>query len=225
MTIELVIFDNDGTLSDSEAINNAAVSDLLIELGLEKYTLEHCHEHLAGQAMSDLVKLIERENNVTLPVDFIDQFINLARSETERSLRPVPGAVEAVQELERHYKVCVGSNGERVNVMTAIKKIGLLDLFTEDHIFTKSQVARGKPEPDLFLYAAEQMGVSPEKTIVVEDTTSGARAGVSAGMRVLGITAVSHNPASMTKNLESVGVERVFGEWSEIVDYIKKACG
>ncbi len=225
MAIELVIFDNDGTLSDSEAINNTAVSDLLMSLGLNNYTPEYCHEHLAGQAMSDLVKLIERENNITLPVDFIDQFINLVRRETEISLGPVPGAVDAVHELGSQYKICVGSNGERTNVMAAIRKIGLMNIFTEDHIYTKSQVARGKPEPDLFLYAAEKMSVLPENTIVIEDTTSGARAGVAAGMRVLGITAVSHNPAAMAKSLENVGVERVFGEWGEIVNYIKSACG
>lgn len=225
MPTELIIFDNDGTLCDSEEINNTATANILLKLGFSQYTAEFCHEHLAGMAMSDVREKVENESGKKLPDNFTSMFVQSALLETERSMRPVPGSVEAAKLLSKSYKVCVGSNGERTNVLTSIRKIGLMDLFTEDRIYTKSQVSRGKPAPDLFLHAANAMKVAPEKTIVIEDSPSGARAGLAAGMRVLGIAAVSHNAESMTKNLKTVGVERVFVSWPEIVDYIKNDCG
>lgn len=223
MALELIIFDNDGTLSDSELINNNVVSALLMGYGLSEYTPDYCHKHLAGKAMSDIRAMIEAKHQRTLPDDFIQRFIQEAREATRRELHPVPGAVEAVKELAKTYKTCVASNGERENVLTAIESIGLMPHFTEQRIYTKIQVARGKPFPDLFLFAAGQMGASPETSLVIEDTETGVKAACAAHMRVIGLTAVAHDRAHMTRALIDAGAEQVVTSWDEVLYYIKTA--
>lgn len=223
MPLDLIIFDNDGTLSDSELINNKAVSALLMGYGLKEYTPDYCHKHLAGKAMSDIKAMIEQKHDRTLPDDFISRFIQDAREATKRELHPVPGAVEAVKELARNCKTCVASNGERENVLTAIEAIGLMPHFTEQKIFTKIQVPRGKPFPDLFLFAAERMGSVAENCLVIEDTETGVKAAKAAHMRVIGITAVAHDRAHMTKALEEAGAEYVGASWEGVLYYIKTA--
>lgn len=225
MGIDLVIFDNDGTLADSESLNNAAVATLLQRLGFEKYTLDYCVENMVGKTMNDIVYLVESEENTKLPDDFIERFVRIVCEESDKLLQPVKGAVEAVRELSEKYKICVGSNGERENVFVSQRSIGLFDFFTDERIFTAGQVARGKPYPDLFLYAAEKMGVSPHRSLVIEDSSTGVRAGVAAGMRVIGITAVAHNKPASAQFLKHAGAEQVFDQWPDIVDYIKTSCG
>lgn len=223
MPLDLIIFDNDGTLSDSELINNIAVSALLMGYGLSEYTPDYCHKYLAGKAMSDIKAMIEQKHGVVLPDDFIARFIQDAREATKRELHPVPGAVEAVLDLAQRYKTCVASNGERENVLTAIEAIGLMPHFTEQKVFTKIQVPRGKPFPDLFLFAAKQMGAEAENCLVIEDTETGVKAAKAARMRVVGITAVAHDRAHMTEALEEAGAEYTGASWSEVLYYIKTA--
>lgn len=225
MSVELVIFDNDGTLSDSEAMNNRAVSELLIDLGFPRYTLDYCLQNLIGKNMPDIVRMVEDQEGAPLPPDTIDRFVQMIQSRTDLYLTPVDGAVDSVLELGKSYQTCVASNGERDNVCAALKAISLYDFFTDARIFTANQVARGKPEPDLFLYAANQSGISPDKAIVVEDTPWGVRAAVAAGMRVIGITAVSHNPLATAQLLRHTGAEQVCERWDQVVDYIKSSCG
>ncbi|MDY0029288.1 MAG: HAD-IA family hydrolase [Pseudobdellovibrionaceae bacterium] len=223
--MDLVIFDNDGTLSDSEFLNNKVVSDILMSYGFDKYTPEYCVRELAGKSMPSIKEAIEQEYNTKLPENFIQEFIEQVSQQIPIKLQPVRGAVEAVKELAKSYKICVASNGEAENVEACIEKIGLMPVFGRERIFTKSLVARGKPSPDLFLYAAKRMETLPDRAIVIEDTVAGVCAGVAAGMHVLGITAVSHHPEDTAKSLLSHGAKRVFSNWSEIMDYIKMGCG
>ncbi len=223
--MDLIIFDNDGTLSDSELMNCTVTSDILTSYGFEKYTPEYCVRELAGKSMPIVKETIEQEYNTTLPENFIQEFIDQVTRQIPQKLQPVDGAIAAVKELAKSYKICVASNGEPENVEACIEKIGLMPVFGRDKVFTKSLVARGKPSPDLFLYAANRMETTPDRAIVIEDTVSGVRAGVAAGMHVLGITAVSHHPEETAKSLLSLGAKRVFSNWPEITDYIKTSCG
>lgn len=225
MTFDLIIFDNDGTLSDSEEMNCTVTSDILMSYGLEKYTPEYCVQNMAGKSMPILKEMVEQEHGIKLPDDFIQSFIDRVMEKIPRILKPVDGAVDAVRKLSHAHKICVASNGEPENVEACIDKIGLMDVFGIEHVYTKSQVANGKPAPDLFLFAAGKMGVSPERTIVIEDTPTGVRAGKAAGMKVIGITAVAHDHTETKNNLLAAGADVVFESWDEIEDYITTACG
>lgn len=219
---DLMIFDCDGTLTDTENINNQAVADLFVECGMPQYDLRYCITNWVGLTMTAIKKIVEEKEGVKLPDDFIQKFINRVSARIEMGLQPVKGAVEAVHQLEAHYKVCVASNGERTNVIESIKSIGLYESFTEQHIFTRIQVPRGKPYPDLFLYAAECMDVEPSKCLVIEDSAAGVEAGVAAGMDVIGITAVHHAPDQAEVLLKKIGAMAVFDTWSSILNYINK---
>lgn len=225
MQTELIIFDCDGTLSDSEKAHNRAISDLLNEMGYPHYTLEFCLDHFAGKGMPAVCRLIEDRENIRLPENFVRDYMDLFIKRIPDELRPVMQAVESVEYLAEEYKICVASNGERENVTESLKALGLYDLFGENRIFTAEQVPRGKPAPDLFLYAAGRKNVAPENCLVIEDSLSGVNAGVAAGMRTLGITAASHNPLVATQMLKGAGAERVFSSWAEVVNYIKLTCG
>jgi HAD superfamily hydrolase (TIGR01509 family) len=217
---ELIIFDCDGTLTDSEALNNQATADLLAELGYPQYDYQFCLNELVGMTMTAVKAMVEEREGVKLPDDFIQRFINMVLQRMKNGLRPVPGAVEAVDTLSAKYKTCVASNGERDNVIQSIKAIGVYGYFGEDRTFTKIQVPRGKPFPDLFLFAAQKMGIAPEKCLVIEDSLPGAQAGMAAGMQVIGITAVCHEPEVVAENMKKAGVATIFHTWAEILGHI-----
>lgn len=222
MKSELIIFDCDGTLTDSEVLYNQTVSDLLRGLGFPHYTLDVCKDHFIGLGMNGVKEAVEAREGKKLPDSFVENFVKLAQERLEVGVKPVPYAVEAVEQLSGTHKTCVASNGERDNVTTSVRGIGLYGMFGEDRIFTKNQVARGKPFPDLFLYAANQMGVLPARCIVIEDSLTGVRAGVAAGMQVIGITAVSHEPETLAENMKKEGVARVCSSWPEILQGFAK---
>jgi beta-phosphoglucomutase-like phosphatase (HAD superfamily) len=197
---ELIIFDCDGTLTDSEYLNNKAISEVLFDLGYPQYTVEYCFENYVGTTTLDIKSRVERENGTQLPETFVDLFIAKVKSSQGVFLKQTHGSVAAVEDLSKDFHVCVASNGEQDLVAGSVDAIGLGHIFSSDQIFTKDLVAQGKPAPDLFLYAAARMGISPTKTIVIEDTPTGAKAGLAAGMYVIGYTGVSHAPEVTEKN-------------------------
>jgi HAD superfamily hydrolase (TIGR01509 family) len=214
---DLIIFDCDGTLTDSEYLNNKATSDVLLALGFDTYTLGYCMDHLTGKSMGDIKQAIEAEYHRPLPESFVTSFVAKAKAYQKDYLKPAPGAVEAVHALGQTYKTCVASNGERGNVVSSLQGIGLYDFFGEDRIFTKSQVARGKPAPDLFLFAAEKMNAAPGRTVVIEDSVPGVLGAVAAGMEVIGYTGVNHRPDEVRQSLIKTGARQIFGSWDDIV--------
>lgn len=217
---KLVIFDCDGTLTDTETLNNQATLDVLLKCGFPNYDIDFCMRELVGKTMSVVKEMIENIEGRKLPDDFVNQYIHLVSLRMKDGLLPVLGAVESSQYLDQHFLTCVASNGERANVMESLRAIGLFDLFSENRIFTKIQVPRGKPYPDIFLYAAHKMGCLPEESIVIEDSVSGVQAGVAAGMHTIGITAVSHDREAATRALKAAGASQVFENWEDIRNYI-----
>lgn len=215
-----IIFDCDGTLTDSEYLNNKANADTLAGLGFANYTTQYSIENFTGLTMSEIKSIIEAREGRVIPDNYIPDYIRLVAEYQKIYLQPVAGALGAVEALQKNFKTCVASNGERSNVINSLKQVGLYDDFGDARIFTKIQVARGKPAPDLFLFAAEQMGVPPASCIVIEDSQSGVQAGVAAGMHVIGFTATHHDPEPGAQRLRDLGAHQVFRSWDEIVHYI-----
>jgi HAD superfamily hydrolase (TIGR01509 family) len=183
---QLVIFDCDGVLVDSEPISNAVLAELLSAHGLPT-TAEEALATYRGMMMRDVIDHAERRLGRPLPDGFAADF-EAARSKAfRRGLRPVAGAAEAVSAVRRAgIAVCVATQGRPEATEHKLRVAGLRELFGAEALFSAYTVARGKPHPDLLLHAAARMGAEPVACVVVEDTAIGVRAGVAAGMRVLG---------------------------------------
>jgi HAD superfamily hydrolase (TIGR01509 family) len=191
MRYDLVIFDNDGVLVDSEPLSNRLLASYLTELG-HPTTYEDSVRDYLGSAVHRIHELVFERTGRSLPADFDTTFHGRVFETFRRELEPVPG-VRAVLEKLRADGVpyCVASSGSHERIRVALRKTGLYELFGEERIFSSEDVGRGKPAPDLFLHAAAVMGVAPRGCSVVEDSPLGVAAAVAAGMDVYGFTAMT----------------------------------
>jgi HAD superfamily hydrolase (TIGR01509 family) len=191
MRYDLVIFDNDGVLVDSEPISNRLLAAYLTELG-HPTTYEESVRDYMGSAMHRIHELIEERTGRRLPSDFDDTFHARVFAAFEKELRAVAGAAEVLGRLAREdIPYCVASSGSHERIRVGHRSAGLDSWFRDENIFSAEDVGRGKPDPDLFLHAAARMGVAPERCVVVEDSLLGVRAALAAGMDVYGFTAMT----------------------------------
>ncbi|ALV34336.1 HAD family hydrolase [Streptomyces sp. CdTB01] len=191
MRYDLVIFDNDGVLVDSEPISNRLLAAYLTELGHPTSYEDSIRDYM-GSAMHRVHELVLERTGRTLPADFDDVFHARVFAAFERELKPVAGVGEVLEKLAADgVPYCVASSGSHARIRVGHRTTGLDRWFGEERIFSSEDVGRGKPAPDLFLYAAERMGVVPERCAVVEDSPLGVQAAVAAGMDVYGFTAMT----------------------------------
>ncbi|MFM9559131.1 MULTISPECIES: HAD family hydrolase [Streptomyces] len=191
MRYDLVIFDNDGVLVDSEPISNRILAEYLTELGHPTSYEESIRDYM-GSAMHRIHELVLERTGRTLPDDFDDVFHRRVFTAFERELVAVPGVVPVLEKLVAdEVPYCVASSGSHERIRVGHRTTGLDRWFGNGLVFSAQDVGRGKPAPDLFLHAAERMGVAPERCAVVEDSPLGVRAGLAAGMDVYGFTAMT----------------------------------
>ncbi|OEV13417.1 HAD family hydrolase [Streptomyces nanshensis] len=188
---DVVVFDNDGVLVDSEPISNRVLAEYLSELG-HPTTYEDSIRDYMGAALHRVHDLVLERSGRRLPEDFDEAFHERVFAAFQRELTAVDGVAEVLAGLEEGgVPYCVASSGSHERIRVALRGTGLYERFGEGRIFSADDVGRGKPAPDLFLLAAEKMGVRPERCAVVEDSPLGVRAGVAAGMDVYGFTAMT----------------------------------
>ena len=198
----LVIFDCDGVLVDTEEINRQAMIAVLHDNGIEMAEAEAARE-LQGLSNLGIVEKVKELRGVTLGDRFIRDLDAKESEFVRRSVQPVEGVRDAVTHtINGGFATCVASNGALAAMRERLTCAGLIDLFT-DRLFSAEQVARGKPSPDVFLYAAASMGHSPDACIVVEDSLVGVVAGRAAGMSVLAFAKPSR--LALTPALEAAG--------------------
>ncbi|MGW8353165.1 HAD family hydrolase [Streptomyces wedmorensis] len=191
MRYDLVIFDNDGVLVDSEPISNTLLAGYLTELG-HPTTYEESVRDYMGSAMHRIHELVEERSGQRLPEDFDETFHARVFAAFERELEAVAGAGDVLKGLAAAgVPYCVASSGSHERIRVGHRKTGLDAWFRDGIVFSAEDVGRGKPAPDLFLHAAERMGVAPERCVVVEDSGLGVRAALAAGMDVYGFTAMT----------------------------------
>ena len=181
VSIEAVIFDCDGTLVDTESIENTVLLQYARESGLS-LTLEEAVRKFAGVKMSDCVEMIEAITGESLPAEFVSEFRRRCREEFEAGLQPIDGVVEVLSELQLPY--CVASNGPLKKLELTLGLTGLKRFF-EDRVFSAYTIDSWKPAPDLFLHAARELETSPQHCVVVDDSLPGVQAGIAAGMHVI----------------------------------------
>ncbi len=189
-TMDLVIFDCDGVLVDSELITNRVFAGMINELGVH-VTLEDMFEQFVGRSMAYCCDLIAGMSKQPIPDDFVEQFRIRTTAALQAELKPVQGIECVLDELTaKGVPYCVASSGSHEKMHATLGITGLLSRF-EKKLFSVTEVANGKPAPDVFLYAASKSGVAPSRCYVVEDTPTGVIAGVAAGMTVWGYCALT----------------------------------
>lgn len=197
---ELVIFDNDGVLVDSERLANGILAGLLTEAGVP-YTLEQAVHEFMGGTMARVRTTVEPLLGHPLPADFEDRY-HQQLFEGFARLEPVPGVPEVLDALDAAgLPYCVASSGDHERIRTALTAVGLYGRF-EGRVFSAQDVAHGKPAPDLFLYAASSLTVDPAGCTVVEDSPLGVSAARAAGMTVIGYAGMT--PAERLSDADTV---------------------
>ncbi|MEU2788433.1 HAD family hydrolase [Streptomyces sp. NPDC007100] len=191
MRYDLIIFDNDGVLVDSEPISNTIMAGYLTELGHPTSYEESIRDYM-GAAMHRVHDLVKERTGQLLPEDFEATLHSRVFEAFERELEPVAGVDEVLGKLTADgTPYCVASSGSHERIRVGHRKTGLEEWFEEEWIFSSQDVGKGKPAPDLFLHAAREMGVAPERCAVIEDSPLGVQAAAAAGMDVYGFTAMT----------------------------------
>ncbi|MET8770831.1 HAD family hydrolase [Streptomyces sp. NPDC004658] len=213
MRYDLVIFDNDGVLVDSEPISNRLLAAYLTELGHPTSYEDSIRDYM-GSAMHRIHDLVLERTGKRLPVDFDEVFHARVFAAFERELRPVPGVTGVLEKLSADgVPYCVASSGSHARIRVGHRTTGLDRWFPEERVFSSEDVGRGKPAPDLFRHAAERMGVAPERCVVVEDSPLGVQAAVAAGMDVYGFIA-------MTPAERLAGAGQLFSRMDQLPDLL-----
>jgi HAD superfamily hydrolase (TIGR01509 family) len=216
MTSNLVIFDCDGVLVDSEPISNRLFREMLGEIGVD-VSPEYMFEHFVGRSMPQCMEHVAQLLGRPAPDDFLARLQRRTEDELRAHVQPMPGIARVLDALR--LPCCVASSGGHSKIRTTLGATGLLDRF-RGRIFSADDVARSKPAPDLFLHAAAALGCAPARCLVIEDTPPGVRAGVAAGMQVYGFCA--HTSA---QRLREAGAHATFQAMSELPPMIERWAG
>jgi len=213
--IKAVIFDCDGVLVDSEVLIHAIELEALAECGLH-YESGAFKARFLGMSLPDYYAALDADAMARLgrPVqhEIRPKLKERIRIAFEEQLAAVPGACAAVDAVRLPKAVASSSSIDSLDYK--LKRLGLWEPF-EPHIYSSEHVARAKPAPDLFLHAAEKLGVAPGDCLVLEDSVNGVKAGLAAGMTVWGFSGGGHMDKHLRANLVVAGAERVVADWVE----------
>lgn len=186
---DLVIFDCDGVLVDTEPVATRVLVAMLAEVGIVMSEAE-CLRTFVGRSAAGSLAIIEERLGRPVPVGFHDDWHALLFGEFRRGVQPIAGVVAALDAIT--LPTCVASSGSHERMRLTLGASGLLSRF-EGRLFSATEVARGKPFPDVFLHAARVMSATPARSAVVEDSPAGVAAGVTAGMTVFAYTGRAHS--------------------------------
>ncbi|OAH09342.1 HAD family hydrolase [Streptomyces jeddahensis] len=214
MRYDLVIFDNDGVLVDSERLSNTVLAAYLTELG-HPTTYEDSIRDYMGGSIHRVHDTIRERYGKELPPEFDQEVLARTLAAFERDLLPVAGVVDVLERLQADgVPYCVASSGRHARIRFSHRTTGLDRWIDETRLFSAEDVGQGKPAPDLFLHAAVSMRTAPERCVVVEDSPLGVQAALTAGMDVYGYTA-------MTPAHRLSGATQLFPDMAGLLDLLK----
>ena len=215
MKFDAIIFDFDGVLLESEFEGNRMIAELLTNLG-HPTSIAEAIEHYTGLAGQDFVNTVESRIGMPLPAEFHEGTRAASARALQEGIAAVAGAVEFVRALPAELQKAVASSSSTRWVRTHLDHLGLRNDF-EPHIYSgREHVERGKPAPDLYLHAASELGVSIERTAILEDSKVGATGAVASGATVIGLAAGRHCFDGHDNMLRSVGVSHIAYSFEEV---------
>ncbi len=209
---DLIIFDCDGVILESEIISCSSDAEELTRAGFP-YTTEDIAERFLGHSLTAMLAAVEREHGRLLPDGFARRLKRTTARRFETELEAVPG-IDAVLDALAAPR-CVASGSDPARLEHSLRLVGLYERFAP-HVFSAEEVENGKPAPDLFLHAASALGVEPARCVAVEDSPAGVEAGRAAGMHVLGFAGGRHCPPGHGAKLSSSGAHRVFDDMAAL---------
>lgn len=213
-----MIFDCDGVLVDSERLA-VDVDVAAITAAGWAITREEVIERFVGKSEADAIAEIERVLGRALPPGWDEAWAQDYQRVFDELLEPVPGVSDAVRELQRlGYRMCVASSGSPAKIERSLRRTGLWAAF-DGSVFSALQVSRGKPAPDLFRYAAAQLGVPARRCVVVEDSQYGVAAARAAQMPVIGFA------GGITPAHQLAGASQVIVDMADLVDTVGRLLG
>jgi HAD superfamily hydrolase (TIGR01509 family) len=221
MQRNLIIFDCDGVLIDSEIISCTVDAEELTRAGFP-ITAGEVAERFSGVPSADMLAMIENQLGRRLPADLSSRIEHRVLAAYRTDLRVIPGVPETLRSLGAPF--CVASSSTPSKLSLGLVETGLFELF-HPNIFSSSLVAKGKPAPDLFLHAASEMDARPEHCLVIEDSIAGITAARCAGMRAIGFVGGAHSYPKHSDNLFAAGAMEVCCQFPEITQVIGRLNG
>ena len=210
---DLIVFDYDGVVADSELLNNLVLSELLTECGLAT-SLDDALAIYQGKRWLDCQPLIEERLGGPCPGHVHGEWTRRCRDRAAAELSPVAGFVDFL--AARRERRCIASSSPVAWIEMGLERFGVAASFNGPIFSAAVHVTRGKPHPDLFLHAASVMEVDPVRALVIEDTPTGVRAGVAAGMTVVGLCAGGHIRDGHPDRLRAAGAHYVVDDYAGI---------
>ncbi|WP_119256864.1 HAD family hydrolase [Shinella zoogloeoides] len=216
---ELVIFDCDGVLVDSEPISITVLVEALAAAGVAMSEAE-AHERFLGRSLKSMSEILHDEYGLAVDAAFLEAMRKVLYERFRSELQPIAGVAETVDALGVAH--CVASSSQPERIRLSLSVTGLLDCF-EPNIFSASMVTHGKPAPDLFLHASAEMGVDPARCVVVEDSPAGIMAAKAAGMRVVAFTGGSHARTPRHRDaLLDLRPDALFDDMRELLQFVRE---
>ena len=210
-----LIFDFDGVLVDSEQAGNRLLAELLTDLG-HPTSLEDTYDHYVGLAGRPFFEAVERRIGRPLPDDFIDRRRAQGQALLDQGVGEVPGARDFIRSLPADMPRALASSSSTRWMSGHLKHLGLSECFGSHLYSGHEHVERGKPEPDLYLFAAARLGVPITKCVIVEDSPIGVRGALASGARVIGFCAGSHCREGHGDTLRAEGVTDIAHDFDEV---------
>lgn len=213
--VDAIIFDFDGVLLESEYYGNQLLAELLTDLGHPTSTAEAISAFV-GFSGPQFLAAIERRIGGPVPPEFLERRKAQTALVLQEGIRAVVGAVEFVRSLPPGLPRAIASSSTSRWIRTHLDHLGLADAFG-DHLYSgREHVEHGKPAPDLYLYAAGQLGVDIARCAIIEDSEVGATGALASGALVIGLAAGSHCFDGHADLLRSLGVEHVADTFDEV---------
>ena len=210
-----IIFDFDGVLLESEYEGNRELAALLTEFG-HPHEVEDTLRLYVGLSGGSFIGAIEKKIGTALPPQFHDRLKEMSRRALREGVAAVAGAIDFVRSLPEETPKAVASSSSTRWVRGHLENLSLADAFGE-HVYSgREHVERGKPAPDLYVYAAAQLQTPIERCVIIEDSRVGATGALASGARVIGLAAGSHCLEDHGEMLKSLGVTEVAHSFSEV---------
>jgi HAD superfamily hydrolase (TIGR01509 family) len=212
-----ILFDFDGVVADSETLANTVLAEQVTQLGLPT-TLDDALTRYVGKRASEVLALIESGVGRPLPSNFSEDLKAATLARFRVGLQEVTGATAFIRRFSALPR-CIASSSSVERLRVCLDALGIANDFS-GMVFSADMVERGKPHPDLFLYAASKLEVEPASCVVIEDSASGVQAGIAAGMVVIGLCAASHLRAGHAARLAQAGASHVASTWAEVAELV-----